>query len=213
MQRLFLIASFVYLLAFTTNASAAIVPTHDATIVANGDAPDDGMNLTLDTSTNREWLDLTLSDGMSFNSVAAQLGPGAVFEGFQIASTPEAVQFLQNLGLSTTLFPGMTDLADGGTAAAAAIGLLGESGLVGGVSFSQATTSEAWPGPGNQRVIAIRNNGVTSTIQAGGVGSATAGAQIGHFLYRSTVPEPASVALFASCGFALLASRRRNPLS
>ena len=206
---MFLLASSVALLM--DEAQAAIVPAHDPTIIGNGLAPDDGMNLTFDTSTNLEWLDITLSLGVTTNAALAELGPGGIFAGFSHASNAQVIQLFQNMGLATGNYPGFTSLADGGVLADAAIDILGESGVTSnGIRFSQGTTTDMLNAT-NQRVAVIRDDGVTSTTAAnGGVGTGTAGFQIGHFLIRSVVPEPATMSLVLMGGLGFLCRRHRR---
>ena len=70
------------------------------TIVGNGSEPRDGFNLTVDTTAGLEWLDLTLSTGLSFDEVAAELGPGGLFEGFRHATAAEIATFWGNAGIT-----------------------------------------------------------------------------------------------------------------
>ena len=185
----------IFLLA--EDSQAAIVAAHDPTIIGNGFPPDDGLNLTFDSSTNLEWLDITLSLGVTTNAALAELGPGGIFAGFSHASNAQVTQLFQNMGLATGNYPGITSLADGGVLADAAIDILGESGVTSsGIRFSQGTTTDMLTVT-SQRVATIRNDGVSSiTAGNGGVGTDTSGFQIGHFLVRSTiVPEPTSTGL------------------
>jgi hypothetical protein len=48
-------------------------------------------DLVVDTSTGLEWLNLTLTQGLSPTQVFAQLGPGGQFAGFQYATTAQFV--------------------------------------------------------------------------------------------------------------------------
>lgn len=56
----------------------------------------DGL-LTLDTSTGLEWLDLSQTDAMSYNSVVAELGIGGLYEGFRYATSFGAGSEFQSL--------------------------------------------------------------------------------------------------------------------
>ena len=51
----------------------------------NADVIDNGASI-IDTVTGLEWLDLTSTVNLSFNSVSAQLGPGGAFAGYQYAT-------------------------------------------------------------------------------------------------------------------------------
>lgn len=210
MKTLFRILVICTVLQITGDAHAAIVTLHDPTIVGNGSSPDDGMNLTFDTSTNFEWLDITLSLGVTTNDMLTELGSGGMFEGFNHASNGQVIQLFQNLGLATSNFPAFSSLSDGGVLADAAIDILGESGVTSsGIRFSQGTTTDMFTVT-SQRVAVIRNDGVTSTTAGnGGVGVGTSGAQIGHFLFRRVVPEPNTLGLLLIGTLGVVAKRRR----
>jgi len=45
--------------------------------------------ITLDTDTRLEWLDVSVTEGMSLDAVVAQLGIGGAFEGFSVARTSD----------------------------------------------------------------------------------------------------------------------------
>lgn len=77
----------------------AITTAHDPSIVGNGSAPSDGFNLTVDSDTGFEWLDLTISTGFTFDEVQAELGAGGLFEGFRFATAPEIATYWQNAGV------------------------------------------------------------------------------------------------------------------
>ncbi len=58
---------------------------------------------TTDTATGLDWLDVTASQGRSYDDVAAQLGAGGDFEGWQFATTEQFITLLVNAtGLATT---------------------------------------------------------------------------------------------------------------
>ena len=75
-------------LTLCVNASAAII---------------DNDTFTTDTSTSLDWLDVTASQGRSYDDVASQFGVGGDFEGWQFATTSQFVTFMQHAtGLTTT---------------------------------------------------------------------------------------------------------------
>ena len=194
---------------FATSVHAAILTANDPTILGNGNLPDDGYNLTVDTETGYEWLDLSLSMGITYNTMISELGPGGMFEGFQHASNDDVLDLWTKFGLPTDSFPSVSSLADGGTLADSFIDIAGETGTAfsGTWSFTQGTTTSSYGA--NHVVLIVRNDGTSATAGNGGVGDGTAGAQIGHWLYRTNVPEPSTLVLLASGAVALLAWRRR----
>ncbi len=57
--------------------------------------------LTRDTDSGLEWLDVTLTRGLSYNQVIAKLGSGGEFEGFRYALTAELDQLISNFGITS----------------------------------------------------------------------------------------------------------------
>src|SRR5687768_7189798 len=56
---------------------------------------------TLDSVSNREWLDLSLTRPFSLNFVLSQLGPAGMFAGFQVATSSDVAILVSNSGLLT----------------------------------------------------------------------------------------------------------------
>jgi hypothetical protein len=84
--------------------------------------------LTLDTATNLEWLDLTLTQNRSFNDISGQLGSAGQFAGFHYATQADVHTLFLDAGFSVE--PGTIasstnppDLAAGATL----LSLLGET--------------------------------------------------------------------------------------
>lgn len=214
-----LIRVFFSIAIFTicASAQAVVTPLHDPTVIGNGNVPDDGMNLSFDASTDFEWLDLSLSTSYTYNFVNTQLGPGGLFAGFQRASNADVIQLWTNLGLPTNSFPSFSDLADGGASGDAAIDLLSQTGINSSIRFVAGTTTDV-TSPANHRVLTVRHDlpisrGANSTTAGnGGLGDATGGAQIGHWLYRdrSPVPEPSTFAILGTAIAACSATLRRR---
>lgn len=46
-------------------------------------------SMTVDSSTNLAWLDLSITEGKSFNEVSSQLGVGSIYSGYRFASPDE----------------------------------------------------------------------------------------------------------------------------
>ncbi len=73
------------------SASAAQIYEYDDPSLP---ASPDGFNITYDASTDTEWLDLTVSEGRTFDDIVGndgtdELGPGGDYEGFRYASALE----------------------------------------------------------------------------------------------------------------------------
>lgn len=69
-----------------------------ALAVQDWQAPGDGM-LTLDTATGLKWLDVSVSQGLSWNASAFELGAGGRLAGFRRATDAEVVSFWTNAGI------------------------------------------------------------------------------------------------------------------
>lgn len=54
--------------------------------------------ITRDTSTGPDWLDVTETDGLSYNQVTALVGSGETYEGWRYASAAELDQLIVNFG-------------------------------------------------------------------------------------------------------------------
>jgi hypothetical protein len=76
---------------FIASVLIAATTTTQAALVAHGD-------YTTDTDTGLDWMDHQISVGMSFNAVLAELGPGGLFEGWQVATLDQAHDYLRNAG-------------------------------------------------------------------------------------------------------------------
>ena len=85
------------LLALSANVSASVVS-------ADWNTANDGL-ITNDTVTGLNWLDLTETNGLSYNYVSSQLGAGGDYEGFRYATNDEVVglwtNFWYNLSYNT----------------------------------------------------------------------------------------------------------------
>ena len=82
----------------TFNANAAIVSV---------DWQTGGDNLiTQDTDSGLEWLDLTVTAGMSFNDVTAQLGVGGDYEGWRYATSAEVTGLWDAFGGDNNYYTG-----------------------------------------------------------------------------------------------------------
>jgi len=82
---------FAFILLFTSNYTfAAIIDLN---------------NITLDSDTNLEWLDVTETRGLSYQQVSSMLGSGQLYEGWRYASVSEFETLVSNFGyVSATSF-------------------------------------------------------------------------------------------------------------
>jgi hypothetical protein len=79
-----------------SNARASFIELHDPNIPL-GDGP---YNITRDTQTGLEWLDIWSSRAMGYSQITSQLGSGGTFESFRFATREELETFLRNAGLT-----------------------------------------------------------------------------------------------------------------
>ncbi len=77
-----LVISFL-LLIITSSVNAALID--------NGD-------FTTDSISQRDWLDLSFTDNMSYEAVMAETGVGGDFEGWTIATNLDVIEFFDNAG-------------------------------------------------------------------------------------------------------------------
>ncbi|WP_417534567.1 DUF4214 domain-containing protein [Marinobacterium stanieri] len=73
-------------------------------------------DITRDTTTGLDWLDLTITRGRSYNDISSNLGTGQEFDGWRYATDAEVQQLWKNLGLTNGTWSGLsveyTDYAD-----------------------------------------------------------------------------------------------------
>lgn len=82
-------------------------------------------NITRDTVSGLDWLDLTETKGRSYNDISVKFGVGGEFEGWRYANTNEALDLFANIGMQVPNYPYITKASTDGTAFIIATGLLG----------------------------------------------------------------------------------------
>lgn len=174
----------------------------------------DNGNYTSDTVSGFDWLDITESAGMSYNTVSGNFAAGGLFEGWRYASSVELGAFLQHVAVMTDTITGPGDtgtFSDPNDLSVLLSTLLG-------VTFTSETRSNGILGDVlnvNYRPLADIGvlPGVVSTGGMYYVNASTPG--IGSWLVRDTdtVPEPTSIALLAVGLAGLARSRRKKRIS
>jgi hypothetical protein len=85
-------------LQFTLLLLVLALPSQAALVQRDWLSTEDAV-LTYDTDSGLEWLDVTVTAGMSYNEVALQLGAGGVYEGFTFASDQQVVDLFSAVDL------------------------------------------------------------------------------------------------------------------
>jgi hypothetical protein len=201
---------------------ASLVFSPSQAVLISADDPVFGAGaITIDTETGLQWLDVTLTTGMSMNAVAAALAGGAL-DGWAFATADQVTELWNNAGVPLPVtapgFPEFVFGSAGNTAALALNALLGtqvnspEFNSSRGFILELSTVSPRWWQ-------------IDASLVAGGVGSTSASfliatfdtpsPTIGSYLVRITraLPEPGSVLTLLTVALAmtaaLLSQRRR----
>ena len=94
----------------TTGLLAGLLSVEVAAGVIERDwlAPGDGL-ITFDTVNQREWLDLTVTQGESLEGVASELLPGGRYHGFVHAETQDVIDLAASAGVNVDCIPRFED--------------------------------------------------------------------------------------------------------
>ena len=212
-----LVLVFCFSMCGTANATLLSVDLNTA---------GDGL-LTLDTNTNIEWLDLTLTQGQSYNSILANFG-GYVGQGFRHAIEAELCGLFGALGdqvlgcannqtnifstsilqsSATELVSKLGDTFVGFSSSSVTCGIYdggliqgNRVGLAGIEAGSNAGCVTGFPAPPS---VATLDNWITT----GGTNSL-----VGHYLVRNAInaPEPTTLALLSLGLFGLNFTKRKR---
>ena len=187
--------AWILLLSSTTGAQAALI--------ANGD-------FTTDTDTGLDWLDHSVTAGLSFNQVTAELGAGGLFEGWQVATLDQAQTYLTNAGWIGPFDPTNTLNVNFVSALEA---MTTDSFLddpLGGLGMDRFTFDPA-DDLGDLSLVDTQGSGITSYSFTAPVDPSVSDPGTSTFLVRATVvPVPAAVWLFVSGLVFLIGSARRR---
>ena len=197
-------------------ATALVLSTSvNAALIDNG-------TYTTDTISGLDWLDLTETNGFSYDDVSGQLSSGDVYDGWRYATVAEAENLFLQFGLSIT---SSTESASTATATVSAISnmtsyfgdIVGEQygadyfGFYGIVDDGNDNGSHAWVG-GHIKYSSDLVDIETDYANAAFGPDSNARLYSGHYLVQtSVVPIPAAVWLFGSglIGLAGVARRKK----
>ena len=156
--------------------------------------------ITRDTTSGLEWLDLTVTAGMSYDSIVAQMGSGGTYEGWAYTTEAQVATFFDNAGGSGVYTGPSTDHQ-----------AVFDSGLLSAWSTTDAGTGYVQAefltvevtGLGSHIAGLIRDGDNPSldfidTIGAGYQGDASKSILASALVRTSVVPIPAAVWLFGS---------------
>ena len=123
----FIGAACICLAVVSFNSNAVLIGVDDSSMDFLG-AAQDGWNITLDTSTNLQWLDWSLTTSRSYNDVYAQT-QGGTLDGWRYATSEEFAGLATAAGIPASFL----DATPGGTDVGFTIlnSLLGDTGDVG----------------------------------------------------------------------------------
>ena len=175
-----------------------------AALIANGD-------FTTDTDTGLDWLDHSVTAGLSFNQVTAELGAGGLFEGWQVATLDQAQTYLTNAGWigpfdpTNTLNVNFVSTLETMTTDSFVDDPLGQLG-------ASRLTNDFASGLGDSSLVDTQGSGITSYSFSAPVDPSIADPGTSTFLVRATVvPLPAAIWMFLS-GFVFLIGSAKRPM-
>jgi len=168
--------------------------------------PGDG-EITRDTDTGLDWLDLTLTTNVSFADIQADVG-GWISDGWRHATRSEACQLFANAGNS--FFDTTCPLQDYPSLfvseAASLVALLGDTGGEGPLTEGYLEKPDPTKASTDLARVGVARDGGPTIWEVLTVAPASAEPSTGNFLVRA-VPEPSTGSLLAA-GLALLGARR-----
>jgi hypothetical protein len=182
-------------------------------LAANSALIDNG-DYTTDTVSGRDWLDLTETTGIAFETVLAELGTGGLYEGWSIASLTDVTTLFTNAGGDGVYFDALGEMA-------LALNLLPLWGItdpyiIGPYNRSYFNIEDFTAGTPTSGIVLHGVDGIgyegRQTLYADNFAHYTPGhSVIGTALYRtSIVPVPAAVWLFGSALAGLGWMRRKQ---
>lgn len=184
------------------------IPCRAALIPSDLSAPNDQL-VTIDSLTGLEWLDVTATQGQSYNSVAAGFG-GFVQLGFRYATIGEVSTLYSHAGVINQdgLFH-----AENAAGALLLINLMGCTNNCnisvdsqGGLAEDEPFSPTAARGP-FVAIFADRSRGV-AVLSASSISKSQGYQEVGSYLVRP-IPEP-SISALLSLGLAVLSMTRRS---
>ncbi len=188
-----------------------------ATLIQEDDASFGANSITFDDATGLRWLDLTVTNLQSYNSVLAQQTTGGTYEGYRFATRAEVEQLFTGQGVQTV--SGMPQSANFGSGASS---ILGATTLISylGVTESQAPRgsrgffdSSAATNAQAYRLYVWGSGDITTVATSNTVAkSSTTASYMGHGSFLVQVPEPGTGLLLAAGLAGIAVAGRRQSL-
>ena len=186
-------------------------------LTANAAIVDMG-NITRDTATGLDWLDLTETNGRSFNDISSKLGASQEFDGWRYATADEVQTLWNNLGMPSGTYDSVqqTDIQQYQDFITAS-NLLGSTyNQYNSVVFDYGMSgmSENSNGSGQRYLFGMTHyigNTNTSTINRAVDESRVAGWSGSYLVQPAAVPVPAAAWLFGSALVGLAGIGRKRP--
>jgi len=177
-----------------TRASAALISV-DRLLAGDG-------QITRDTLSGLDWLDLTLTTNVSYNDIQADFG-GWISDGWRHATRAEACQLFVNAGNSIFATCPSQDLTNAFVSEAASlVDLLGDTGGEGPLAEGYLEKPDPSKASTDFARVGVARFGGPTVWEVGIAGSSSADVSTGNFLVRA-IPEPSTGSLLVA-GLALL---------
>lgn len=188
---------FLLSMVITTNANANLISVD---LSKTGDSL-----LTYDTSTGLEWLDLTLTKGVSYNEVLSGFDGFTTSQGFRYATVNEVSGLFSNAGVAQTSWVwGYWNFNNPGYLAnSSLVSLLGLTYPFDGLSTYSFGLNESntlgGQGSHDYAMVGYNNHAdYVASLAIGTLNDSTNSPNVGSFLVRdvSTVPVPSAIWMF-----------------
>ena len=208
MKKLFmrvLIVCALVSIASTTQAGLTHVNDDDFNALVSQE-----YEITRDSDTNLDWLDVDAYTNVSWDAVEALLGTGGhILEDWRHATRDEVGVYFGNLGLLVGNYPGVTADFDSGVRGNAAEAFTGHTETGPGAEENRAYAFSATLSDVSRAYLPLFIFDSRSHTGGSNVGAInTPYSEVGHWLVRTSpaelvVPEPSTFSMLAFCGLAM----------
>lgn len=216
MTRVIPAVAFLITVMLLPTAEASILDSNDTTLVSYPSA--DSNNITTDTATGLDWLDIDTTTNVSYDDMVNLLGVGELAD-FRYATQPEVVLFFDHLGLpAASMFSDVTSPDPGGSLFNVASSFTGLTVPVSTVPYAFGYTGTE-SGFGMTRVSWYQSKSAGEAVRVAHAyiwDQDDARTDAGSWLVRTStggaVPEPSTLAiwsLLALCGIGYGWRRRK----